>query len=816
MSACRRHLEDSKGIANYTFYGNTNFQYCYIAENYPGHIEYDSKQIVVANVDIEVAARNGFLSALDTVNTTEEIIALTMKLSNEKRYRVYGLKPYLPTEEVDYIQCDDEGDLLEHFLSDWVKTSPDGMTGWNITSYDIPYMYNRITKRLDKKRANKLSPFGQVRQVTLKRFDQEYISYRIAGVNNLDYQALYRKNVLEPLESYRLDYISEIELKERKLDYSEYRNLWEMYEKNHQKFIEYNIHDVRLVDKLEAKKKIIELQQIVAYRSKVNMEDVMSQTRTWDAAIYNHLRDRGIVVPMRETEEKDTQYAGAFVKDPVPNLYKWIVSFDVNSLYPSLIAALNIGVETKQDRKAWDVEQSREIKRMSAGLMLQRPPNWDLFEGHNITMGANGATYDKSRDSIFTTMIVELLQARKEYRKIADEAEKEREGVRQKLKETPGDPDLIAEESRLDYLVSDFELKQKMTKVLNNSLYGCLGNETFRYYDTENAEAITVSGQFVIQYVESGINKLLNRQLKTENVNYIIAADTDSNYIHLEALVNKYLPGETDTKKIVDYIDRVCKKILEPEIDRLFAEIRDIFFHGNGNFLAMKREVIADKGIWTKKKRYVLSIWDKEGIRYAKPKLKYTGLEVKRSTTPKCCREAIARGCEIILHGTEEEMYQFVDEFHEKFINLPVPEIAFPKGVKNLAKYTADKPADIPADSWFAHDDDDDDYDTKTGTPQHVKASLLYNYLIEQRGLQSVYSPILEGEKIKYVYLKPVNPTQQNSIAFPDGLPKEFGLDKYIDREVMYEKGFLEPLKRISEAARWSLKKTINIESLFG
>ena len=813
MSACRRHLEENKGIDGYTLYGNTNFQYCYIADNYPGHIEYDPKQIVVANVDIEVAARSGFLAALDTVNTPEEIIALTMKLSNESQYRVYGLKPFMPTDEIQYIQCDDEGDLLEHFLADWVKTSPDGMTGWNITSYDIPYMYNRILKRLDKKRANKLSPFGVVRPVTLHRFDQEYVSYRIAGVNNLDYQALYRKNVLEPLESYRLDYIAEIELNERKLDYSEYRNLWEMYEKNHQKFMEYNIHDVRLVDKLEIKKRIIDLQQIVAYRSKVNMEDVMAQTRTWDAIIYNHLRDRKIVVPMREVEDKDTQYAGAFVKEPAPGMYKWVVSFDVNSLYPSLIAALNIGVETKYDRSRWNPEQQREVKRMSALSMMRRPPNWELFEGHNISMGANGATYDKTRNSIFTELIVDLLGARKEYRKIADKADKDLVAIKQQIKANPDDESLKEEKTRLEYISSNFGLKQKMTKVLNNSLYGCLGNETFRYYDTENAEAITVSGQFVIQYVESNLNAFLNKHLKTDNVNYIIAADTDSNYLNLEALVMKYLPNETDTQKIVTWLDKVCQKIIEPEIDRIFEEIRDIFFHGNGKFLAMKREVIADKGIWTKKKRYVLSIWDEEGKRYDVPKYKYTGLEVKRSTTPKICRTAIGRGCEIIMHGTQDELFDFVNDFHEKFLVAPVDAIAFPKGVKNLAKYLSGAADAVAQNEWF---DDDDDFDSKLGTPQHVKASLLYNHLIEQRGLQSVYSPILEGEKIKYVYLKPVNPTHQNSIAFPDGLPEELGLHKYIDREVMYEKGFLEPLKRIADAAGWTLKKTINLESLFG
>ena len=797
MGAARKHVDESKGVEGYTLFGNDMYQYVYIAENYPGHIEYDPKQIVIANVDIEVSARTGFLAALDTVNTPEEVTAITMKLSNENKFRVFATKPFMPTEEVEYIQCDDEGDMLEHFLAAWCKTYPDAMTGWNITGYDIPYLVNRITKRLDKKRANKLSPFGHIRQITLRRFDSEYISYSIAGVNNLDYRELYRKNVLEPLESYRLDYVAEIELGERKLDYSEYRNLWELYQKNFQKFIEYNIHDVRLVDRLEVKKRIIDLQMLVAYRSKVNMEDVMSQVRTWDAAIYNHLRDRNIVVPFREVDDKDTQYEGAFVKEPVPKLYRWVASFDVNSLYPSLIAALNIGVETKIDRNMWEPEQRAEVNRMSASLMLQRPPNWELFEGLNISMGSNGAAYDKSKNSIFTTMIVELLAARKEFRKIAEESEKELEDVKRRLKETPDDPDLKRRAHELDYTKSEFDLKQKMTKVLNNSLYGCVGNEFFRFYDTENAEAITVTGQFVIQFVEQSLNRFLNKSFGTDNFNYVIAADTDSNYINLEPMVQKYLPNETDPKKIVDYVDRVCKRIIEPEINRIFAEIRDVFIHGNGDYLAMKREVIADKGIWTKKKRYVLSIWDKEGIRYDKPKLKYTGLEMKRSTTPKSCRKAMMKCCELILHGTQEELYQYVQQYYDEFMRMPVEEIAIPKGVKGLDKYT--DPRSIAA----------------SGCPQHVRAALWHNFLIEQKGLQSIYAPITEGEKIKYVYLKTPNPTHQNAIAFQGSLPPEFGLEKYVDREALYEKNFLEPMERIADAAAWKLEKKANIESLF-
>lgn len=798
MSAARRHIQESTGVDGYTLYGNDMYQYVHIAENYPGHVEYDPKQIVIANVDIEVGAKNGFLSALNTVDTPEEVTAIVLKLSNENKFRVFGVKEFMPTEEINYIQCDDEGDLLEQFLAAWIETYPDGMTGWNITGYDIPYLVNRITKRLDKKRAAKLSPFGQIRQITLRRFDSEYISYSIAGVNNLDYRELYRKNVLEPLESYRLDYVAEIELGERKLDYSEYRNLWQMYQKNHQKFIEYNVHDVRLVDRLEAKKRIIDLQMLVAYRSKVNMEDVMSQVRTWDAAIYNHLRDRNIVVPFREVDDKDTQYEGAFVKEPVPKLYKWVVSFDVNSLYPSLIAALNIGVETKIDRDMWEPAQRKIVDSMNAHRMLQGPPDWSLFEGLNISMGSNGATYDKGKNSIFTTMIIELLAARKEFRKIAESSEKELEEIKRKLKETPDDPELKRRYTELDYTKSEFDLKQKMTKVLNNSLYGCVGNEFFRFYDTENAEAITVTGQFVIQYVEQSLNRFLNKSFGTVDFNYVIAADTDSNYINLEPMVQKYLPNEKDPKKIVDYIDKVCKKIIEPEIDRIFAEIRDVFIHGNGNYLAMKREVIAEKGIWTKKKRYVLSIWDKEGIRYDKPKLKYTGLEMKRSDTPKTCRIAMMKCCEYIMHGTQEELYEYVQKYYQEFMSLPIEDIAKPKGVKEFKEKYMD-PRSV----------------TAHGCPQHVRAALWHNHLIQEKGLESIYPPILEGDKIKLAYLKMPNPTDQNVIGFVGNLPPEFGLDKYVDREALYEKNFLEPMSRIADAAEWKLVKKANIADLF-
>lgn len=795
MSESRELIEMQAEMGNPPVYGNTNFPYVYIAENYSGTVDYDSKQFKIANLDIETAAEKEYSKPEDAF---EKVISITIKMIGENHFTVFGLNPFDPPGEVDYRQYPTEKEMLQAFLDFWTEDYPDAVTGWNTSGYDIPYLYNRITKVLGKKAANSLSPFNYVRAITRQRFDEEKTTFLLTGINDLDYLQIYRKNVLEPLESYTLDYVADYELEEQKLDYFEYRSLWEMYQKNHQKFIEYNIHDVRLVEMIEAKRRLIELQFLIAYRCKVNPEDVMSQVRTWDTSIFNFLRDQDVVVPMVDVEEKDKQYEGAFVKIPEPGMYKWIASFDVASLYPSLIATLNIGVETKQDVSNLDSVQRKIQKDASVkNWLAEKKPDWSVMP--DWSLGANGAMYSKDRQSVYTTLIVALLEERKKYRKLAGDAGKLLQEIKTDIHEHGETPERLQRKHDAEYDLANYDLKQKSIKVLNNSLYGCVGNEFFRFFDIDNAEAITVTGRFVIQHVAKGLNRFLNKKVGTENEEYVFYIDTDSNYIVLDRLVQKYLPTETDPYKISAWLDKVCKQIIEAEINRLFEEIINEYLNGNHGFLSMKREVIGDKGIWTGKKRYAIRIIDEEGKIKRPMECKYMGLEIKRSTTPKICKEAMIRGCELIFDEDQEGLFDHVQQFHRGYSKkkYSVVEIAQPTGVKGLDKYADPRAIYLK------------------GCPIHVRAALMYNHLLRHFHLDNVYAPIRNGDKIKYVRLKEINPTNQNVMAVVGGFPAEFQLDDYVDYETMYEKTFFEAMKRISDAAGFDLVRRANIESLF-
>ena len=335
-------------------------------------------------------------------------------------------------------------------------------------------------------------------------------------------------------------------------------------------------------------------------------------------------------------------------------------------------------------------------------------------------------------------------------------------------------------------------------KIQLNSAYGAIGNQYFRYYKLANAEAITLSGQVSIRWIENKMNGFLNKILQTEEVDYVIASDTDSIYLNMGPLVDKFLSRQSDDKtKVVQLLDKICQDKLEPFIESSYQELAN-YVSAYEQKMIMKRENIAERGIWTAKKRYILNVWNSEGVQYTEPKLKMMGIEAVKSSTPAPCRQMIKDGLKLMMNGTEEDVIDFIDECRKKFKTLPPEEIAFPRSVSDVVKYKSNSDIYIK------------------GTPIHCRGALLFNHYIREKKLTNKYSLINNGEKIKFIYLKKPNTIQENVISFIQDFPRELNLDKYIDYDLQFEKSFVEPLKSILDSIGWSVEKTVNLELFFG
>jgi DNA polymerase elongation subunit (family B) len=510
----------------------------------------------------------------------------------------------------------------------------------------------------------------------------------------------------------------------------------------------------------------------MAYDAKVNFEDVYSQVRMWDTLIFNFLKKDNIVVPQKKGSKKDDKYAGAFVKEPNPGLYNWVVSFDLNSLYPHLIMQYNISPETLLPTRHPHATVDRLLNQ-----------ELDLTTLDGETVCANGAMYVTNQMGFLPKMMQRIYDDRTIYKK-------KMLAAKQEYEKNPSE--------KLEKDISKFNNIQMARKIQLNSAYGAIGNQYFRYYNLQNAEAITLSGQLSIRWIEMKMNQYLNKVLKTENKDYVIAADTDSIYLNLGPLVDGVFKGrEKTTESIVSFLDKVCKMELEKYIESSYKELAE-YVNAFDQKMFMKRETIADKGIWTAKKRYILNAWDVEGVRYNEPKLKIMGIEAVKSSTPAPCRQKIKDALKVIMTKTNDDLIKFIEEFREEFKQMRPDEIAFPRGVNNLGKFSS--PATIYG----------------KGTPIHVRGALLYNHYLRKHKLVHKYPIIQEGEKIKFLYLRTPNKINENIVSFIQELPKELGLDKSIDHDVQFEKSFLEPLKTILDTIGWKTQKINTLEFLFG
>jgi DNA polymerase elongation subunit (family B) len=647
--------------------------------------------------------------------------------------------------------------------------TPEVITGWNSTLYDIPYLCRRLERILGEKLMRRMSPWGLVTEREIFIAGRKNISYDVGGVTQLDYLDLYKKFTYKAQESYRLDYIASVELGQKKLDHSEFDTFKDFYTKGWQKFVEYNIIDVELVDRMEDKMKLIELAIVMAYDAKANYADVFSQVRMWDTIIYNYLKKKNIVIPPKEKSDKDAKYAGAYVKEPIPGKYDWVVSFDLNSLYPHLIMQYNISPETLRPTR----HPSSSVERIL---------NQEIDLSGEFATCANGAQYRKDVRGFLPELMEKIYKDRTIYKKKMLAAKQEYEKKKTKT--------LEKEIARCNNI-------QMARKIQLNSAYGAIGNQYFRYYKLANAEAITLSGQVSIRWIENKMNDHINKILKTEGEDYVIASDTDSIYLNLGPLVEAVYKGREKTNEgVVGFLNKVCENEFEPFIESCYETLAR-YVNAYDQKMFMKRENIADRGIWTAKKRYILNVWDSEGVRYEEPKLKMMGIEAVKSSTPAPCRTMIKDALKLMMTATEDDVIDYIDECRTKFKSLPPEDIAFPRTASDVRKYQSSSSIYVK------------------GTPIHIRGALLFNHYVKKKKLTNKYSLIGNGEKVKFIYLKKPNIIQENVVSFIQDFPRELGLDKYVDYDLQFEKSFVEPLKAILDAIGWNVEKTVNLESFF-
>ena len=763
IKEARNFVDQYKDVSNFPIFGNKNYSYQFISKIFPDTIEFDMSLMKVVTIDIETTTDYGFP---DPRTAQEQVILISIQDFNTKEITTFGCGPYLSKAPNSvYIQCKDEFDLLRRFINHHKADYPDISTGWNSQLFDIAYLSSRIEKVLGDRALNECSPWGYVRRYEVPTArGRTQLAFDWCGMSILDFMDLYKKFSFKMVENYKLDTVALEELGEQKLK-NPYGTFKEFYTKDWEKFVDYNIRDVELVDKLEDKMRIINLMITMAYDAKCNFADIFSSVRTWDCILYNKLLENNIIVhnPPGVDPAMDRTIMGAYVKEPKPTRYDWVVSFDATSLYPSIIMSWNMSPETLVDGQKFLADDERSIQRL-----IDQDVNTSEIHKNDWSMTANGQCFTRKKRGIFPELIDFYFTSRQI-------AKNEMLAAQSKYEET--------KDKKYLGLISSLNSKQMAAKILMNSLYGALGNVHFRFYDIRIAEGITMTGQLLIRSVSKKLNEFVNKEVGTKDVDYSFYADTDSTYITLGALVEKNLKDK-DKHAIVDVLDKYCATQIEPTINDACESLSD-YLNTYQRRIKFKREIIADRGIWIAKKRYAVNVYNSEGVAYDPPKLKVLGMEIVRSSTPAPVRKALKEAVSIALTKDEATLRQFVADLEARWHSLEPEDIAFPRGVNGIKEYAS-------KDNIF-----------RKGTPIHVKGSLIYNHLIKMKKLESKYLPIGDGEKIKFCYLLDSSPLPTNVIAAPNKLPKELNMERYLDYTTQFDKSFVEPLRTILDAIGW-------------
>ena len=783
MKEAKTFIEEYKGVHGMKIFGSTNYVTQFIQQEYPNKITYDVSQVNIVSFDIEVDIRDGYPN-MDTAD--KEITSIAYHSSREDIYYVLGRKDYdktktvtdIPLEKIQFVKFESETALLQYFMKLWTTDYPDVVTGWNVEYFDIQYIVTRIIRLLGEETAKRMSPNKSIRQTSREIFGKMAYTYYISGVAIIDYMDCFKKFGYKygPQESYKLDHIAYVVLGETKIDYSEYGSLTALYDENPQLYLDYNLKDTQLIARLEEETGLLALVMTVAYDGGVNYGDAFGTVGIWESTIYRKLMNDKIVPPLKGGPGMVAgDLVGGYVKDPKVGMHPWVVSFDLNSLYPHLMLQYNMSPETYMDGEREYVTQDMVLN----GEYKSR------FDDRSVA--ANGVCFDNRKVGVIPTIIDEYYNNRSVIKKQMIVAEQQFEVEK--------DP---VELKRLKREINQLHNSQMSIKIAMNSLYGATANKYFLYYINEMAEAITTSGQLGIRYAEKSVNDYLNKTLGTTDHDYIIYIDTDSIYVDFGPLIKEVF-GTTDIDKDKgeEFLDRVCstkiEQIIEDGYEKLAADLGTY-----RNAMVMKREKITNRAIFVAKKRYILNTLNSEGVHYDTPKISVTGLESVRSSTPEICRSKLKKCFEIIMNEDEEVTQGFIRDFKEEFKSLTPEKIAKTSGCNDIIKYQN-------KDTLY-----------RKGTPMHVRGAILYNSFLKEKGLDKKFETIKGGDKVKLLYLKVPNPLRENVIAVPGLLPKQLGLHQYVDTEVQFEKVFLSPIQSILDAVGWSAEKKDTLDAFFG
>jgi len=728
--------------------------------------------------DIEVEVTQGFPDPKEARN---KITAIALYDKTTDKYHCFILGDVKNTDVIEAFESEEE--LLQRFYQKYLEIQPTILSGWNIDGFDIPYLYNRTRRVMGESFANSLSPIGEI------FYSEHKKQYKIAGVSCLDYMKLYRLFTYTQQSSYRLDYIGQLEVGIGKVEYEGTLN--DLYETDINKFIEYNLNDVKIVKALDEKIKFIDLARGISHVGHTPYEDVYYSSRYLEGAILTYLKSNDIIAPNKDIDarkkmnDNTEKFSGAYVKDPVPGRYEWVYDLDLTSMYPSIIMTLNISPEMKIGKLlGWDsrefIRGTQKTYTLEKNGKVQGTLNDEelkkLFEKKNISVSSNGVLYRNDKKGLVPTLLRKWFDERVEYKRL--------------MKKFGGEGDTEQQ--------GYFKRRQHVQKIILNSLYGVLGLPVFRFYDIDNAEATTVTGQELIKFTQKMANYFYNKELDDKE-DYVIYTDTDSIFCSAVPLVEHRNP-DADTSD---------DEYMTKEILSITEEVQD-FINGSYDMFAkrflnvkdehrfdIKQEVISRSAFWVTKKRYGQWIINDDGVPC--DKLDVKGLDIVRSSFPVSFRELMTRILKGILNNTnKEEIDDMILTFKKSLKEQSLDDIALPTGVKGIQKFTDRSRGKFNNKTIFTN--------VRKGAPVHVKASITYNDLLKYYGLKSI-EPIRNSDKIKWVYLKE-NPLQIKQLAFKGyDDPKEIidYIEQYIDRDKLFKKALQKKLDMFYESLDWVL-----------
>ena len=723
--------------------------------------------------DIEVEVTDGFPDPLKAPN---KITSIAFNDPLTKQYYCYVLDPKKQVGEFKddiVVSFDDEYDLLNAFFRKYLEIQPTILTGWNVEFFDVTYLYNRAQQVLGSDIASSLSP------INIVQWSDFQDRYKIAGVSVLDYLTLYKKYTFSERSSYRLDAIAELEVGEKKVAYEGTLN--DLYENDLTTFVEYNLQDVKLIQRIDDKLDFIEIARGLAHLGHCPYEDVFMSSRYLEGAILVYLKKQNIIAPNKNYNRKKLngeKFEGAFVQEPIKGKHDWVYDLDITSMYPSCIMSLNISPETKLGKiEGWNPEEfirkdnKKTYSFMKGNKLLNRFTETELknmLDNEDISIATNGVIYRKDKTGLLPALLKKWFNERVEYRKLSKKFHEQ------------------GDKEKSDY----FDRRQHLQKIVLNSLYGVLGLPAFRFYDLDNAEATTLTGQSLIKFTKKIANNYYNKELN-DTENRCIYIDTDSVFYSALPLVKKRYP-DLDIKNE----DTMSKAILE-----IASEVQE-YLNNSYNFFAkrfcnldehrfdIKQEVIAKSGLFVTKKRYGLKIINDNGKKVDKMMIK--GLDVVRASFPLAMKEMLSKVLEdILMNVPKEQLDKYIINFRNSMKLMDFNKIAIPISVKRISKYTL---KDSGLFSSYA-----------MGTPVHVKSSIFYNDFLTYKNISKRFTPISNGEKIKWVYLKE-NPLNLPTMAYkghedpPEVL--EF-IRQFINVEKIYNQVLHKKIMMLYEALGW-------------